>query len=130
MYMHAHAQSGDATRCSIVTLQLHAMEVLVEFKGSRRQLTLSNSTGNVLEEISNALGKTVVLAKAESSQPKSTSPTCAEYLLQRWSGKWDTYVDVDNLSEITDGDRLTVILKPCGSPAKVCCALPKLKMYF
>ena len=49
----------------------------------------------------------------------SSSASPNEFLLQRWSVRWNAFVDVQRVSDIQDQDRLTCIPKPGLSP-QVC----------
>ena len=40
------------------------------------------------------------------------------YFLQKWSPQWGCYVDVNRASDINDGDKLAVVIKP-KPPSKV-----------
>ena len=83
------------------------MEVLLEYEGSRRQLRVNENTfliNSVNEELRKiGARRTVELAGLDGS---------GRYLLQRWSSKWRAFVDVTELGEVVDGDRLTVVYKP------------------
>ena len=54
------------------------------------------------------VGKNGILAYF-SCKRGHRSVTKDVYILQRWALKWETYVDVTDLEQVEDGDRLTVI---------------------
>lgn len=96
------------------------MEVLFEYRGSRRQLTASSGE-NLVECITTELHR-IGRARAQvytANVDLSTVDRSREvYLLQKWSPQWGCYLDVNQASEITDGDRLAVVIKP-KPPSKV-----------
>lgn len=102
------------------------MEVLFEYKGSRRQLTVAEREG-VTRVVSSELRR-LGRSRAQVFTANDELPTATGrrgqaalpdiYLLQKWSQQWDCYVDVNHCNEVTDGDRLAVIAKP-KPPSKV-----------
>ena len=95
------------------------VQVLFEYKDSRRQLTLlPTAVCEVIGEEMMKFGYVTPIVKLSTSERASVSHA-DEYLLQRWSQRWNTFVDVQNVDEIYDHDRLTVIPKPVCSP-QVC----------
>ena len=91
-----------------------SQSVLFVFKSSRREVQLSPGRP-VWDLLSNELKK----AGHEATVCVSEAPGNAKppvYILQRWSEKWQAFIDVSNESEIVDGDKLTVIPKPGLSP--------------
>lgn len=73
------------------------IEVLLEYKGSRRTITCP--VASLRDRILVVLGLPDTFGKPESN-----------YILQRFSSKWQTFVDVTKIEdEVLDGDRLTVI---------------------
>ena len=96
------------------------MEVLFEYRGSRRQLTASNGE-NLIECITTELhriGRARALVYTANVDLSTVDRGREVYLLQRWSPQWDCYLDVNQASEISDGDRLAVVIKP-KPPSKV-----------
>jgi len=55
-------------------------------------------------------------AEKKDDTPRANS----EYLLQKWSKKWEAYVDVAKLEEVEDGDKVTVIPKPAKAYSVSC----------
>ena len=100
------------------------MEVLLEYKGSKRVIKCANSElcDRVRIEL-NALGNPnarVYLAGDQSvAQPSSRN----DLILQRFVGKWNSFVDVQNIDSVCSGDRLTVIPNPFAT------ASPKVYAY-
>ena len=96
------------------------MEVLFEYRGSRRQITASSGE-NLVECITTELHR-IGRAHAQvytANVDLSTVERSREiYLLQKWSPQWECYLDVNQASEINDGDRLAVVIKP-KPPSKV-----------
>ena len=66
--------------------------MLLEYKGSRRTITCSTST--LRECVLETLG---------------IPGTFSDYILQRYSSRWETFIDIDQVDEIYDGDRITII---------------------
>lgn len=106
------------------------MEVLFEYRGSRRALTVADSE-NVAGVVGNELrrvGKpraSVFTANDELPSRQRVQPDI--YLLQKWSTQWDCYVDVVHCNEICDGDRLAVIAKPKPSSKVTVYCLTELR---
>ena len=96
------------------------MEILLEYKGSRRQLQITDPDDlfEIIEESLKKTGWSGFLALQTDSESDLAELTDV-YFLQRWSHKWSTFVDVADAEEIQSGDRLTVVAKPSKSPTKV-----------
>ena len=99
---------------------MDVVEVLFEYKGSRRELlhpvsTLCDRIEQELEGLGVA-GATVTLCAGSSQTDDDDSP---RFFLQRWSSKWQTFVNVESICDIHGDDRLTVVRKPISSPVKV-----------
>ena len=98
------------------------VEVLFEYKDSKRKLTLipEQVCETITEELANRFGiKNVVvyLSKPLSSNASFNPPE--QFLLQKWSSTWQSFVDVEHTDEIEDRDRLTIVTMPGSSP-QVC----------
>ena len=52
------------------------------------------------------LGKYGVLASLSPANEQSSKQV---YILQRWSKKWSAYVDVTDVAQIANGDRLSIM---------------------
>ena len=97
------------------------MEILLEYRGSRRQLTVASSE-TVLDVVAGELRRAgrrqacVVTADADLSEPREGKL----FILQKWSAQWECYVDVRESGEVGDGDRLGVVAKP-KPPSRVSC---------
>ena len=100
------------------------MEVLLEYKASRRQLAVADhdSVCDVLASVLRNAGwqGQLMFGAPETSTASAQLSSPSVYILQRWTERWNTFVDVENVMEVKDGDRLTVNLKPVGSPVKAC----------
>ena len=87
------------------------MEVLLEIGSSRKRLSLSDeSILNSVEAELKVMGDVALLplGKAPSDFPAGKE----YYILQRWSKEWGSFVDVKEVTEISSGDRLTVVPVP------------------
>ena len=95
------------------------MEVLLEYRGSRRQITVSGgeSITNCVTTELRRIGRAGANVYTADHNLQNTEERDV-YLLQKWSPQWDCYVDIRNTNEIHDGDRLTVVPKP-KPPSKV-----------
>ena len=79
-----------------------SFEVLLEFRGSRLPLSVTRETAlDVLQEASKV--RIAMHAEQQSEVPM--------FILQRFSTKWTNFVDVQDVSEIQEGDRLTLALR-------------------
>ncbi len=93
------------------------MEVLFEYKGSRRQLNVAGgeSLTRVLSRELQRVGKPraqVFTAKDDLPSSRRGEQVPDIYLLQKWSEQWECYVDVAHCNDVSDGDRLAVVAKP------------------
>ena len=86
-------------------------EVLFEFGGSRKPLSLQRDSlvGVVERELVSFVGDACLLPFAKLPSDVPTTSKKVLYLLQRWSDKWDAFVDVKCADEVQDGDRLTAV---------------------
>ena len=85
------------------------MEVLLEINGSRKVLCVSrNEIVYTLENEIGLLGIDGVLAYFSCIRGQSAGAKKV-YILQKWSDKWNSFIDVTDTDQIVDGDRLTVI---------------------
>ena len=96
------------------------MEVLFEFQGSRRLLKPQSSEAVVelvLAEVKKFDQYAFILCESisDNDPEQSNAEPRVGYLPQKWSQKWDAYVDVITVDEVDDGDKLTVTLKPAKS---------------
>ena len=81
---------------------------LLEFGSSKQQLKLKDcSFATIVVEIEKALG---TLGADISVLCAGKSPTGSKdtYILQIWSNRWNSFVDMSKDDIIRDGDRLTV----------------------
>ena len=96
------------------------MEVLFEYRGSRR--TLTASTGEKAVDCVTAelqrIGRSRAQVYTANVNLSTVDRNREVYLLQKWSPQWDCYLDVHEASEINDGDKLAVVIKP-NPPSKV-----------
>ena len=100
------------------------MEVLFEYRGSKREVSVGNPeclTGVISDEL-RRIGKSRALVLTSHDtlpQPVGRGRAPPEiYLLQKWSGLWNCFVDVRHFNEVSNGDRLAVIARP-KPPSKV-----------
>ena len=94
------------------------MEVSLEYKGARRPLRVTRDTviSAVIEEMKSLGAKRPVVRLAGGSHEEGST----DYLLQRWVAKWQIFVDVCDLAQIVDDDRLTVAIVQRTPPPQVC----------
>ena len=110
-----------------ISILTKAMEVLFEYRGSRRQLGVSDKE-NITQVVSGELHR-LGRPRAQVYTANDDLPGVGEqsrrseiYLLQKWSDQWDCYVDVAHYNEVSDGNRLAVIARP-KPPSKVQAAI-------
>ena len=86
-------------------------EVLFELGGSRKPLSLQrkNVTGVLEREIASSVGDACLVPFSRLPCDIPSTSKKVLYLLQRWSVKWQAFVDVKSADEIEDGDRLTAV---------------------
>ncbi len=81
-----------------------SMDVLLVYEDCRREVTLVNNSLKSIE------------AQFKKINPNIELEPEGGYVLQRFSQKWDTFVDVTESSQVHKGDKLTVLEK---QPKKV-----------
>lgn len=97
------------------------MEVKGPQVGSRKQLRgCKEDLPFAIEQELGKWGKDACLLPLSASGTDSEVSGFAtsgkqRLILQRWSSKWSTYVDVSSLSELESGDKLTVVLQPTNT---------------
>lgn len=94
------------------------MEVLFEYRGSRRQLTASNGE-KLIECITTELrriGRSRAQVYTANVDLGTVDSNREVYLLQKWSPQWECYLDVNQASDVSDGDKLAVVMKPKPPP--------------
>ena len=98
------------------------VEVLFEYKGSRRVLCFEVSTvcDRVEQELRD-LG--VTEPNVNLSAGLAESDNHSSFFLQKWCSKWEAFINVESIDEIHGNDRLTVVRKPSSSPVKVISSL-------
>lgn len=83
------------------------MEVLVEFRGSRKAITPFSK-----ESLLDLLKKDdptgyFVLEDEDHDTEEGGSP----YLLQRWSTRWGEYIDISSVDDVISGEKLKIVPK-------------------
>ena len=87
------------------------LEVLLEIGSSRKRLSFSRES--ILSAVETELKLMGDVALLPLGKAPSDFPAGKElYILQRWSEKWGSFVDVKEVDEIISGDRLTVVPVP------------------
>ena len=86
------------------------IEILFEYEGSKRALAVTPS--NLVHIIENELkdGFGIDNATVSCSRDKTS-----DFLIQKWCLKWNTFIDLANIGEIKDEDRITIINNPISS---------------
>ena len=85
------------------------MDVLLEFRGSKLPLKVTPKT--VQSAVEDAAKVKVARVAESGAVDTDVEDTGDNYILQRFSSKWSSFVDVCNFEEVKDGDRLTLTLK-------------------
>ena len=82
------------------------MEVLFDFNGSKRLLKATSH-----QALADLVLKEIVRYNPNATlrfdlEQESTSEQRSQYIVQKWSKKWESYIDVD-LSDVEDGDKIS-----------------------
>lgn len=120
LLVNSHSLEERSSESNKAKKKVDAMEVLFEYRGSRRQLTASNGE-NLIECVTTELrriGRSRAQVYTANVDLRTVDRNREVYLLQKWSPQWECYLDVSQASEISDGDRLAVVIKP-KPPSKV-----------
>ena len=93
------------------------MEILFEYEGSKRTIKCTAAT----ELHDRICGELDALGVTDSSVgfAHESGTSNKAFILQRFSSKWSTFVDVDKAEDISNGDRLTVVPSPVAATQKV-----------
>ena len=107
------------------------MEVLLEIEQSRIPLTVDKD--NVVYTVEEELGKIGldgILAHFSCPRGEKRHGNKNVFILQRFSDKFKLFVDVTNVEQINDGDRLTIVQANCQASSssdatngQVCCIM-------
>ena len=92
------------------------LELLFEVQGSCKPLFLM--PGSLVHEIEREielLGKNGILAYFSSPRGQQLLHKNI-YILQRWNERWGKFVDVSDVDQVVDGDRLTITPQPGPEP--------------
>lgn len=90
------------------------MEVLFQFGDSKRLLnpTSADSLAQLIVEELSKFDPSALILEPGCSSTKSSLRGNNYYLVQKWSTKWNDFVDLLDLNEVEDGDKLTAIPRP------------------
>ena len=107
----------------LTTFYIDLMEVLLEYKGSRRLIQvldrdISQIYGLLQRELNKVGWRGVILQEGPEGE-SSEANQLSRYILQKWTEKFQRFVDLVNVEDLEDGDVLTVVLDPGSSPQKV-----------
>ena len=91
------------------------MEILLEMDEYKRTINISQEaiSSNLLLRVADEMKKLANLGEASVSLAGESG----DFFLQMWSNKWNTFVDVKDVKDIGDGDRLKIVKR--SSPAEV-----------
>ena len=91
------------------------MEVLVEFKHFKI-LLVPVSADLLLDEMNLEIKKYDPSAHVICrSDDESGSGNHSQYLIQKWSTRWNCYINIDDISDVNDGDKLLLVPKTATS---------------
>ena len=101
------------------------MEVLLEIEQSRIPLTVDkDNIIYIIEEELEKIGMDGILSHFLCPRGIKRHGNKNVFILQRFSDKFKLFVDVTDVDEISDGDRLTIVQANSSSDAtngQVCC---------
>ena len=105
----------------LTTFYIDLMEVLLEYKGSRRliQVLDISKIRDLLQHELNKVGWRGVILRKGLKGRVVKQISCQGYILQKWMEKYQRFVDLVNVEDLEDGDVLTVVLDTGSSPQKV-----------
>lgn len=94
------------------------IEVLLEIDESRRVLAIDKDhlVFSVEEELGK-VGKDGLLAYFSCEPGGCHSSSKSVYILQRWDSRWNAYVDVMDIEQVVNGDRLIYTLQNSPVPS-------------
>ena len=93
------------------------LDVLFEFQESRKPLAVSRDAiiKAVERELAACMGNACLLPPGMSLGETASSSKKSFFLLQRWSLKWNAFIDVQSVDNINDGDKTMVV--PAFAPS-------------
>ena len=101
------------------------LEILFEYQGSRKPLSRLKRE-HVIEVLKEELARfgdaaAVVQLSGEGGCKSANTGSSSVYLLQKWSTTWGTYIDVEEIDDLEDRDKVTVVPMPIsvGPSSKV-----------
>ena len=88
--------------------------MLLEVGASRR--ILKSTSENLLLVLERELGSVGLDGVIDLSPMPSTHESTDKkvFVLQRWADRWHTFVDVTDVVQVKDGDKLTLVRKPAA----------------
>ena len=89
------------------------IEVLLEVGSSCR--ILKATTESLLLVLERELGSVCLDGILALSSSTSENTDKKVFVLQRWTDRWHTFVDVTDKAQVKDGDKLTLVCKPDSS---------------
>ena len=97
--------------------QSSIVEVLFEFKESRKPLSIPRDAllQRVERELALCVGDACLLPPGMNLSDVASSSKKSFFLLQRWSQKWNAFIDVASVEDVKDADKITVV--PAFAPA-------------
>lgn len=100
-----------------IEVNSQTVTVLVEFEKSRFEIRSSSRSicKDVEKKLSLWVEKPVVCVTDEQYTRREKNV----YLLQRWSDKWQSFVNLSSTEKLMPNDKLAVEPKPVNSPKKV-----------
>ena len=104
------------------------LDILLEIDGSRRPLRVTAFTA--IERELGKMGKDIsLLPLGVSDISDKVGRTKVPYVLQRWCSKFNTFIDVTDKSQFTDGNRLTVSPLACPISSSVSASSSEVKLF-
>ena len=94
----------------VLCIATSPLEVLFEFKGSKRKISMqtSDSLQSAIQREVGELGHDIFVAPI-NGVPAPSCSTKSTFILQKWSAKFETFVDVTDERDFHDGDRFTLV---------------------
>lgn len=105
------------------TCMMSEIEVLLEVGASRR--ILETTSENLLLVLQRELGSVGLDGILDLSPSTHESTDKKVFVLQRWADRWHTFVDVTDIAQVKDGDKLTLVCKP-GADLSTSSAMDKV----
>ena len=97
----------------VIAIKEEEIKLLFEYKGSRKKCVTTHSTLCLCAaQHLRDLGKSEAVVCLSNNDGRQSDVT---FLLQKWSVKWNAFMNVEWLGEVCDGDKISAVPTPVSA---------------